>query len=227
MAQKPKISIVIPSRDEAPTIAEIIRGVQSYADEMLVVDGHSKDHTREIAQREGARVILDHGKGKGEALRLAIQEVTGDIIVFIDADGSHDVQDIPRLLKPIIEDDVDMVIGSRMRGGSDELHGEFLELVRLWGSGVITLCINWRFGKHLTDYQNGLRAIKTDVARKLTLQENHTTIEQEMSIECLKRKFRVEEVPTHEYRRRFGKSKISLLRHGPRYVYTLIKKLIF
>ena len=69
--------------------------MKPYADEVLVVDGHSRDRTRDIATAHGARVILDRGKGKGDALRLSFDEATGDIVVFIDADGSHDPRDIP------------------------------------------------------------------------------------------------------------------------------------
>ena len=71
--------------------------------EILVVDGHSTDRTREIAAAKGARVVLDAGRGKGEALRRSFVEARHDILVFIDADGSHDPKDIPRLVAPIRE----------------------------------------------------------------------------------------------------------------------------
>lgn len=222
-----RISIVIPTKNESEDIGDVIDAVRSYGDEVIVIDGNSKDNTREIAQEKGARILIDSGEGKGAAIRLGIKEASGDIIVFIDADGSHDPTDIPRLVAPIREGEADMVIGSRMRGGSDELHGSAKELIRLWGSGVITLAINIRFKQHITDYQNGFRAIRTSAARALLLKEKHTTIEQEMSIACLKKGFRVTEVPAHEYRRRHGESKVNALKHGPRYVYSLVKNLFF
>lgn len=222
-----RISIVIPTKNESGDIGDVIDTARGYGDEVMVVDGGSKDNTREIAASKGARVLLDSGEGKGAAIRLGIKEAAHDIIVFMDADGSHDAADIPRLTAPIEKGEADMVIGSRMRGGSDELHGNAKELIRLWGSGVITLAINTRFGKEITDYQNGFRAIRTDIARRLTLKEKHTTIEQEMSIACLKNGFRIAEVPTHEYRRRHGESKVNALKQGPRYVYSLAKNLFF
>ena len=85
-----KVSVVIPARNEAPTIRNIIREAKNYASEVLVIDGNSQDDTRKIAEEEGAKVFQDAGKGKGIAVRLAIEKVQGDIIVFIDADGSHD-----------------------------------------------------------------------------------------------------------------------------------------
>jgi glycosyltransferase involved in cell wall biosynthesis len=220
-----KISIVIPTRNEEGMIKEIIDGCRPYADELLVVDGHSTDKTREIAEAAGVKVILDNGKGKGAALRHAATVVTGDIIVFIDADGSHDPRDIPRLVEPIIKGEADHVSGSRLIGGSSELHGGFDECFRLMGSSFITACINWRFKVVLSESQNGFRAIRTDIIKQLGLEENITTIEQEMIMKTLKKGFRMAEVPTHEHKRKMGFSKISLGKVWFRYVYSLIKYL--
>lgn len=219
------ISVVIPTKNEERTIREIVEKCKMHGDEVLVVDGHSMDATRERAASAGARVILDNGRGKGAALRLAIQEATGDIIVFIDADGSHDPADIPKLTNPIVKDGADLVIGSRLRGGSDELGSTVSEVFRLYGGRLIALVINLRFGQEITDYLNGFRAIKTSVARALHLKENQQTIEHEMAMECLRQGRRVVEVAAHEYKRRYGESHISVLRNGPRFVYVLLKKL--
>jgi dolichol-phosphate mannosyltransferase len=222
-----KISIVIPTLDEEDTIAEIIEGCKPYGDEILVVDGHSRDRTREVAENLGVKVILDNKKGKGEALRHVVNFVNGNIIVFIDADGSHDPKDIPKLVEPIIKDEADHVSGSRLIGGSSELHGGFDECFRLMGSSFITACINWRFKVKLSESQNGFRAIKTDIIKQLGLEENITTIEQEMIMKTLKNGFRMAEVPSHEYERKKGYSKISLKKVWFRYVYTLVKYLFF
>ena len=220
-----KISIVIPTLDEEDTVAEIIEGCKPYGDEVIVVDAHSRDRTREVAESLGVKVILDNRKGKGEALRHVVNFVNGNIIVFIDADGSHDPKDIPKLVEPIIKDEADHVSGSRLIGGSSELHGGFDECFRLMGSSFITACINWRFKVKLSESQNGFRAIKTDVIKQLGLEENITTIEQEMIMKTLKKGFRMAEVPSHEYERKKGYSKISLRKVWFRYVYTLVKYL--
>lgn len=223
--KKLKISVVIPTKNEESMVGEIIDKCKPYADEVLVVDGHSKDKTREVAKKKGVRVVLDNGKGKGDGLRTAIKEVTGDIIVFIDADFSHDPNDIPALIKPIVEGKADHVTGSRMLGGSDELHGDFEKFFKMVGSDIITLGINYRFNIRLTDSQNGFRALLTKVARKLPLKENITTIEQEMIIKTLRKGYRMAEVPTHEYARRSGESVISLRKVWFRYVYSWLKYL--
>ena len=215
------LTVVVPARDEAPTIGPVVTRCRQLAHEVLVVDGGSHDGTADLARAAGARVIRDHGRGKGDAIRTAIDAVRTSIAVFIDADGSHDADDIPRLVAPIREGRADHVSASRLLGGSSELHGGFDEFFRLAGSAFITACINRRFGVRLSDSQNGFRAIRTDVLRRLGLRENSTTIEQEMVIKTLAGGFRLIEVPSHEWPRRFGESHIRLWRVAPRYAYCL------
>jgi dolichol-phosphate mannosyltransferase len=155
-------------------------------------------------------------------VRLGLEAARNEVTVLIDADGSHDPADIPNLVDPILRGEADLVIGSRMRGGSDELFSSISEVVRLFGSIVISLTINYRFGVRLTDYQNGFRAIRTSVGRQVGLRADITTIEQEMAMLCLRSGYRVTEVPTHEYRRQGGESKIKVLRVAHAYIWSLI-----
>jgi len=222
-----RISVVIPTLNEALTVTDIIRGVGPYAGDIIVVDGHSTDNTAEIARSLGVQVIFDHRKGKGEAIRTVIPHLTREVTVFIDADGSHDPDDIPAIVKPILDGKADHVSGSRLIGGSSELHGGFDECFRLMGSSFITACINNRFHVRLSESQNGFRAIRTEVLRRLGLEENITTIEQEMIIKTLKKGYRMAEVPSHEHSRKAGYSKISVRKVAFRYVYSLVKYLYF
>ena len=201
------VTVVIPSKNEAGLIGEIIDSVRPYGD-VLVIDGHSTDDTREIAQAHGARVVLDGGRGKGQAIRQSFKEATTDIVVFIDADGSHDPKDIPALVAPIAAGRADMVIASRGKGGSDELHGTIGQFIRYVGSQLIMLAINYRWDVRLSDSQNGYRAIRRDVGLALDLKSNLTTIEQEMLMRALKKGYRVSEIASHEYERRWGTSKV-------------------
>ena len=219
------LTVIIPTLNEARTSKDIINGCQLFSHDILVVDGHSTDGTVEIARNCGAQVVMDHRKGKGEAIRTAIPHIGGDIAVFVDADGSHDPADIPKLIAPILEDRADHVSASRLLGGSSELHGGFDECFRLMGSSFITACINHRFRVRLSESQNGFRAIRTEVLRRLGLCENITTIEQEMIIKTLKLGYRMAEVPSHEQKRKGGYSKISVKKVAFRYVWSLVKYL--
>jgi dolichol-phosphate mannosyltransferase len=220
------VTVVIPTKNEEGAIAEILDAVRPYANEILVIDGHSTDGTREIAAARNARVLLDAGRGKGEALRRSFSAASHEILVFIDADGSHDPHDIPKLLAPIRRNEAEMVIGSRTRGGSDELHGTAEQLLRYVGSQLIMLAINYRFGVRLTDSQNGFRAIRKDVAAALGARANLTTIEQEMLMRALKRGCRVVEVPTHEFERKCGVSKVSVWRLWLAYLWSLFRNIV-
>lgn len=203
---RPRITVLVPTRNEAANLLPVLVAARPWADELLVVDGHSTDGTREIAVACGAHVLLDNGRGKGAAIRMGIEAATGDIVVCIDADGSHDPGDIPALVEPILAGVADHVSGSRMLGGSDELHATIHQFVRLFGSQVITLLINYTLGVRLTDCQNGFRAIRREVARDLGLAEEIMTIEQELIVKTLRRGYRLREVATHEYVRANGSS---------------------
>ena len=220
------VTVVVPTKNEEGIIAEIIEAIRPHATEILVVDGHSTDRTRDIASEKGVRVVLDAGRGKGEALRRSFVEARHDILVFIDADGSHDPKDIPRLVEPIRRGEAELVIASRTRGGSDELHGTAEQLLRYIGSQIIMLAINYRWHVRLTDSQNGFRALRRDVARRLELKSNLTTIEQEMLMRALKCGCRVVEVPSHEFERRWGVSKVSVWRLWWAYLWSLVRNIL-
>jgi glycosyltransferase involved in cell wall biosynthesis len=215
----PAVTAIIPARNEAATIAAVVRECFNYAAHVIVVEGGSTDATAEVARTAGARVVRDSGLGKGAALRLAITHVETPICVFVDADGSHDPIDIPLLVAPIHADLADHVTGSRLLGGSDELHGGGDEFLRLAGSAFITYLINCRYDTRLSDSQNGFRAVRTADFRRLDLSARHTTIEMEMIMATLAAGLRVAEVPTHERPRAAGFSKISLARPGTWFSY--------
>jgi len=220
-----KITVIIPARNEAGGIAQIISAVKNFCDEVIVVDGHSTDDTHRIAEQHGAKVVLDGGKGKGDGIRTGIASAKADILVFIDADGSHEPSDVPALVRPIIGGEADMVIASRNKGGSDEFKMDFENLIRQVGSDIATALVNCRFGTDLTDIQNGFRAIRFEVAKALELRANDFDIEEEMVIKALRKGYRVIEVPSHEYERKWGSSKLSTWK-GWKFIWRLFVELI-
>jgi glycosyltransferase involved in cell wall biosynthesis len=220
-----RTSVIIPSRNEGDVVVELARATRPHCDEVLIVDGHSTDGSAERLASEGFLVIQDHGKGKGDALRLGIAAASGDIIVTMDADGSHDPAEIAHLTAPIVADVADMVIGCRMRGGSDEFAGTWTMFIRLWGNNFLTQVINTRHGASLTDSQNGFRAIRASSIKTLPLTEDLHTIELEMVLKGLKHGMRVTQVPSHEYARRAGTSSLSVARQTPAFLSCLIRNI--
>ena len=219
---KEKVTIVIPTYNEEKTIKEIIEEAKLYSKDILVIDSKkSKDKTAEIARETGVSVIKDNGKGKGAAIRMAINHIENGIIVFIDADGSHCIKDIPDLVNPIYLEKADLVVASRMLGGSDELHGNLTNFIKMMGTGIIQIAINYRWGVNLTDSENGFRAIRVDVAKKLKLKSNDFDIEQEMVMKSLKKGFNITEIPSHEYPRKGGEAKLNLMKCGWKFIWRL------
>ncbi len=206
--KKYTITLVIPAKNEEGGIAEIIELSKNLVDEIIVIDGHSNDRTRELALSHGAKVFLDNKKGKGDAYKVGIKQATKDLIVFIDADGSHDPGQIPVLVEPLMKDEADFVIGSRFKGGSDEWKGDLNTYIRAIGGGFLVLMINFIWKSGLTECLNGFRAIKRNSALQLDLKADDFDIEQHMVVQCLKKKLRVKEVASHEYERKWGASKL-------------------
>jgi dolichol-phosphate mannosyltransferase len=225
MTSRPAVTVVISAKDEEGDIAEAVRGARPFADEVLVMDGPSRDRTREIAAAEGARVELDPGKGKGSAVRAAMTLAKGDIVVYMDADGSHDPRDIPRLVEPVASGEVDLCVGSRFLGGSEELSINFGQLIRSIGNISMNIAINKRFTVSLSDTLNGFRALRREVGLKLRLIENKHTIEQEMIIRALRMGYRVKNISAHEYARKHGKSHIRIWREWPHFLWCMFKNL--
>jgi dolichol-phosphate mannosyltransferase len=223
-----KVTVIIPTFNEESMIKEMITKCKPFCNEIIVVNAKkSTDKTRDIAKKMGVKVIIDHGMGKGEGMRCGINEVQDGIIVFIDADGSHLPEDIPKLTKPIAEGKADMVIASRVQGGTyDDIKGHpwenFFRGVFTLG---IALVINLRFKTDIVETQNGFRAVRTDVAKNLKLTSNHTEVETEMCIKCLKQKSKILEVPSPELPRRFGSSNIKLWKDGFKYMWIVLKNI--
>ncbi|RYZ63206.1 MAG: glycosyltransferase family 2 protein [Proteobacteria bacterium] len=224
----PETTIIIASKNEAKNLRELLPELKKRGwSDILVVDGHSTDETPELCREYGVNRIVDEGRGKGNAVRMGIQAAKTRWVLLMDADGSHVVDDIPLLLEPLTSGQSDLVVASRLLGGSSELHGGFDEFLRLSGSSFITACINYKYKVRLSDSQNGYRAGCREKLIALGMVEDSTTIEQEMLFKALARGMRVSEVPSHEFPRRHGESHIKLRRVFVRYVFSLMKNYFF
>ena len=224
---KKNVEIIIPSKNELDNLRIIIPKIRKmYNYKILVIDksNNSKLVKKFCEKFKKIKYLYQTKNGKGDALREAANNAKGNILVFFDADCSHDPLDIKKLLSPLFKyKNLDHVGGSRMRGGSDELFADFQHFLRLFGSLLINYVINLKFNTNLTDSQNGLRAIKKNVFNKCLTESVHTSIEMELVSKTLANGYNYIEVPTHEWDRNHGVSKINLFKHSWSYIFQLLK----
>jgi dolichol-phosphate mannosyltransferase len=190
------------------------------------MDGHSSDGTARIASDAGAAVYTDPGHGKGAAIRDSLNRTSAEVIVFMDADGSHDPADIPRLATVVLSGDADLCVGCRFTGGSDEVSLSVGQLIRTIGNISMNIAINNRWNVKLTDTLNGFRAVRPEAAVQVGLTEDRHTIEQEMVMKFLRHGYRVTNIACHEYSRKFGTSHIHIWREWPLFVWCVLKNVV-
>lgn len=203
-----KLVIIMPALNEELAIGsvldEIPRDVVEET-EVVVVDNGSTDRTPEVAREHGATVVREERRGYGSAcLRgLALAE-EADIVVILDADGADDPRNLPRLLSPILSDEADFVLGSRVLGQPEP--GSLPPQVR-FGNALTTFLIRLLYRHPYTDMAP-FRAIRKTKLDELSMRDTNYGWNVEMQIKAIRRGLRVQEIPV-PYRRRMGKSKIS------------------
>ena len=185
----------IPAFNEEKNIAAIITKLADITDTIIVCNDGSSDLTSDIAEKMGAFVI-NHEKnlGYGAAIRsifLKAKELDGDILVTFDADGQHRIEDIEKVMKPIIDQEVDLVIGSRFLDESEKEVPRYRKV----GIKVITKITNASIKKQLTDSQSGFRAYSKKVLNELNPSELGMGISTEILIKASNKNFRITEVP--------------------------------
>ena len=203
------IVIIIPAFNEEKAIGGVLRQmpheVLGYQVKPIVVIDGANDRTEEIVLRENY-LVANHlmNRGQGDAIRtgfeIAINE-SADIVMTMDADGQHRVEDIEQLVKPIVDDEADYVMGSRFLGKYED-HGG----VRHIGIIFFTLLINFLARVHITDCTNGFRSIRGTHLTKLELREDRYSAP-ELIIEAAKKGLRIQEVPVTIVHRKAGRSK--------------------
>jgi glycosyltransferase involved in cell wall biosynthesis len=213
-----KISVVIPAFNESETIGDLVLKVkQRYPDfEIVVIDDGSEDNTAEVATDAGARVFSHpYNIGNGAAIKSGIRAATGDILVFMDADGQHDPEDIAKMLEHMPE--FDMVVGARVKGSQASV-----------GRGIGNKIYNW-LGSYVSkfaiqDLTSGFRAVKADVARSFVyLLPNTYSYPTTITLGVLRTGRSVKYIPITTQPRRRGSSNIKLFHDGVRFFMMIIR----
>jgi len=213
------ISVIIPTLNEAGCLKKVIEEIPDIVSEIIVVDGGSTDGTVEIARKLGVKVILQEGKGLGDALMLGIRSSCEETVVLLDGDGSFNPKDIKELVKKINEGN-DVVFGTRYHknsGSSDDT------LIRYIGNQFFTSLIRLIFGVNLTDSLFMYVAAKREALNKLELKYPGFEFCIEFPIKVHLRELRYSEIPSFERKRFAGKSKVNALIHGIIILWSLIK----
>lgn len=216
------ISIVIPALNEEGIVGKTVKSVplknlkeKGLDTEVLVVDNSSTDNTAQEAADAGARVVREEKRGYGNAYLKGFKEAKGDIIVMGDADGTYPLNTTYEFIQPLLKEDYDMVMGSRLKG--DIKKGAMPPLHRYIGNPFLTWLLNALFKAGISDAHCGMRAIRKDALDDLNLHSPGMEFASEMIIEAARENLKIAEIPITYYPRE-GESKLSSIADGWRHL---------
>ena len=190
-----KITVGLPAYNEEKNIAKIIVQLKKVADQIIVCDDGSTDLTSRIAESLGT-IVIKHPKnlGYGSAIRsifLKAREINSEILVTIDSDGQHKIEDVEKVVKPVVDGRADISIGSRFLDKDDNA-----PKYRKLGINIITKVTNSSLSEKITDSQSGFRAYNNKVLQTLTPSDSGMGISTEILIKSSNLGFKIAEVPT-------------------------------
>jgi glycosyltransferase involved in cell wall biosynthesis len=217
-----RISVVVPTLDEAANIPHVFDRLPEGLFEVILVDGHSRDDTVAIAKaiRPSVRVVMEPRRGKGAALAAGFAAACGDIIVMLDADGSTDPAEIPRFVDPLFRG-ADMAKGSRFMDGG---RSEDITVTRRLGNRALNGAVNVLFGTTYTDLCYGYNAVWAHCLADLDVDCDGFEVETLMHVRAARARLRVVEVPSFERERMHGESKLRAWRDGRRALATILRE---
>lgn len=216
-----KVVVIIPTLNEEKTIGKVVRDFRKELPRtnIIVFDGNSKDRTREMAKKAGAKVMLQKTKGKGNAIQEIFSEIKVDIYIMVDGDDTYPASDVHKLIKPVLRKEADMTIGNRI----DQREKGSLSLLHLFGNRIITSTLNRAFNVKLRDVLSGYRVISRKVAEDLILVSKGFEIETELTIKTLVEDYRIKEIPVrYRARPRGSEAKLKSFNDGYLIIYTII-----
>ncbi len=216
---KEEVCILIPTLNEGKTIGGLVKEFKSMGfSDILVIDGHSTDDTVKSAENAGARVVMQSGKGKGQAVSQAFQLITSKYVVMVDGDGTYLPEEVYKILEPVTTGIADHVIGNRF---ANYQKGAFTRL-NLFGNWVLNKIFGFAYGIWLEDILSGYRAFNHDAIKQIDLNRTGFEVETEITVECVKKDMKIVEVPiTYLARVSGAATKLKPIRDGFRIASTI------
>ncbi|MCX9083813.1 MAG: S-layer glycoprotein N-glycosyltransferase AglJ [Candidatus Methanoperedens sp.] len=216
---KDEVCILIPTLNEGKTIAGLVCEFKSLGyNDILVVDGHSTDDTVVQAKNAGARVVLQSGKGKGQAINQSFHLISSKYLVMIDGDGTYLPAEIEKVLEPVISGHADHVIGNRF---TNYQKGAFTRF-NLFGNNVLNKIFGLAYSIWLNDILSGYRAFNYNSYKYIELNRTGFEVETEITVECVKKDLKIVEVPiTYLARVSGAATKLRPIRDGFRIASTI------
>jgi glycosyltransferase involved in cell wall biosynthesis len=208
-----RIAVLIPCHNEELTVAEVVNAFRAELPpaRIYVFDNNSTDRTAERALAAGANVLSEPRQGKGFVVQSMFRRVDADVYVIVDGDGTYPASEVGRLIDPILKDEADMVVGSRLRA---QTSSEFRSINR-WANRLVLAVLNSMFRVKLTDILSGYRAFNRKFVKTLPVFGGGFEIETELTIKAVARGYRIVEIPTALTSRPEGShSKIKFFRDG-------------
>lgn len=223
-----KLSIIIPCFNEEKTIEKIIQLIleQNYKNiELIVVDDCSQDNTPDILKNSlknkiDKLIFHSSNQGKGAALRTGIKEATGEMILIQDADLEYDPNEYSKLIQPILSGRADIVYGSRFIGSNPHRAVYFWHKI---ANNFLTLLSNIFSGLNLTDIETCYKVFKSDILKKIKIEENGFGFEAEITAKISRKKYKIYEVGISYYGRTYSEGKKITWRDGFKAVYCIFK----
>jgi hypothetical protein len=220
--RKTKVSVVVPAMNEAKNIGHVLEQLPEGLHEVILVDGNSEDNTIEAARAAypEIRVLVQSGRGKGDAFRTGFAAVSGNLIVMLDADGSADPAEIPRFIEAL-EAGADFAKGSRYLpgGGSTDITG-----LRSMGNKVLSGSANLLHGTHFTDLCYGYNAFWARCLPFISLDVPGFEVETLINLRIAGAGMKITEVPSYELDRIHGESNLNTFRDGFRVLGTIMRE---
>jgi dolichol-phosphate hexosyltransferase len=215
------VCILIPTLNEEESIESVIKEFRALGFEnILVVDGHSTDATIARAKKAGARVILQSGTGKGQALKEVFEKIKEKYILLIDGDGTYLPGEALRLLEPVLNGKADHVVGNRLVN----IKQGALNRLNMFGNRIINRFFVLIYRVHLSDILSGYRAFTSEGIRSLDLYMPGFEIESEITIQSVKKGQRIFEVPITYMPRSAGtRTKLHPFRDGLKIILTIFR----